>query len=265
MKLVSVKDLENEQRKISLINTLKNLVCRDLLEFVDIQIESFMYPNDPKRFPRIFKDNKISNEASDKESKVKNYPLSLGIGHSALFPLIYIRQKTNSLLSQSVSKRTPTALVDDLIVRFKNISDIYSSLNKSYHAYLAVDHNNISHQKLLADVVTQSDFLLDILHRYATVASSVAQDSEDANTLVYAVNRLIEDTNLFYKRIINNSNAYVEYNLIKHDINRNRSEETLVELEFKTLDVSEIHLDDEFHDFLQHRKISLKISQRRVI
>lgn len=52
---------------------------------------------------------------------------------------------------------------------------------------------------------------------------------------------------------------------MKHGINRNSSEETLVELEFKTLDVSGMHLDDEFDDFLQNRKASLKITHRRVI
>ena len=39
---------------------------------------------------------------------------------------------------------------------------------------------------------------------------------------------------------------------------RNQSEETLVELEFRTLDVSDVNLDNEFDDFLQHRKTSLK-------
>lgn len=52
---------------------------------------------------------------------------------------------------------------------------------------------------------------------------------------------------------------------MKRGMQRNQSEETLVELEFRTLDVSDVNLDNEFDDFLQHRKTSLKITHRRVI
>ncbi|CAI4062836.1 hypothetical protein SUVZ_07G1320 [Saccharomyces uvarum] len=265
MEPVSIKDLETNQAKICLVNTLKESVCKTLLEFVDIQIESLMYPNDPKRFTRIFKDNKMSNETCNKEVKAKNYPSSLGIGHSALFSLIYISQKTNSLRSLNEQKRSPTEVVENLNIKLKSIAEVYNHLNELYHSYLMVKHNNIAHQKLLSDFVTQSDFMFDILRRYATITSSVAKSSENSNGLVDITNQFIEDTNLFYKRIINNSNAYAEYHLMKHGINRNSSEETLVELEFKTLDVSGMHLDDEFDDFLQKRKASLKITHRRVI
>ncbi|CAI4062170.1 hypothetical protein N7582_002064 [Saccharomyces uvarum] len=265
MEPASIKDLETDQAKICLVNSLKESVCKTLLEFVDIQIESLMYPNNPKCFTRIFKDNKMLNDTCDKEGKAKNYPSSLGIGHSALFSLICIRQKTNSLRSLHEEKRSPSELVEDLTIKLKSITEVYNHLNKLYHSYLTVKHNNIAHQKLLSDFVTQSDFMFDILRRYATITSSVAKGGENCNHFVGIADQFIEDTNLFYKRIINNSNAYAEYHLMKHGINRNSSEETLVELEFKTLDVSGMHLDDEFDDFLQNRKASLKITHRRVI
>ncbi|CAI4061694.1 Aro5p SKDI_07G1420 [Saccharomyces kudriavzevii IFO 1802] len=265
MKPVSIRDLETDQGKIHLVNTLKDVVCKALLESVDIQIESFMYPNDPKQFIRIFKNNKMSHKTSDRDPRVKNYPLSLGIGHSALLPLVYIRQKTNSLRSLNELKRSPTELVNELKMKFKSINEAYSGLHELCRSYLAVYYSNIGHQKILGDIITQSGFMLDIFHRFATITSSVAQEEGEASTLVSTANQLIEDINLFYKRIINNSNAYTEYHLIKHGINRNQSEETLVELEFKTMDVSGMRLDDEFDAFLQHRKASLRIIYRRVI
>ncbi|CAI1990041.1 hypothetical protein SEUBUCD646_0G01570 [Saccharomyces eubayanus] len=265
MELASIKDLETDQAKICLVKALKESVCKTLLEFVDIQIECFMYPNDPKRFTRIFKDNKMLNETCNKEGKAKNYPSSMGIGHSALFSLIYIRQKTNSLRSLNEQERSPTELVEDLNKKLKSIGEVYNHLNELYHSYLMVKYNNIGHQKLLGDFVIQSDFMFDILRRYATITSSVAKSSENNSRLVGITNHFIEDTNIFYKRIISNSNAYAEYDLVKHGVNRNSSEETLVELEFKKLDVSGMHLDDEFDDFLQNRKVSLKITHRRVI
>lgn len=265
MQPISIKDLESDQGKVHVVNTLKNLVCKSLLEFVDIQIESFMYPDDPKRFTRIFKGNKILSDATDKDSKVKSYPPSLGIGHSALFPLIYIRQKTNSLRSLNELQLVPTQLICDINEKFKTINELYESLIELYHSYQTVDCNNINQQKLLGDLIARSNFMLENLHRYIAIASSIAGVNEDANNLVDTVNRFIDDTILFHKRIINNSKAYTEYHLMKRSLNRNQSEETLVELEFRSLEVSDVHLDDEFDDFLQHRKAALKITHRRVI
>ncbi|CAI4962611.1 AVN_HP_G0014690.mRNA.1.CDS.1 [Saccharomyces cerevisiae] len=98
-----------------------------------------------------------------------------------------------------------------------------------------------------------------------TIHIDELRDSKDANILIDTVNRFIHDTILFHKRIIHNSNAYTEYHVMKRGMQRNQSEETLVELEFRTLDVSDVNLDNEFDDFLQHRKTSLKITHRRVI
>ncbi|CAI4039164.1 hypothetical protein SMKI_07G1360 [Saccharomyces mikatae IFO 1815] len=265
MEQISIKDLESDQGKAYMVNTLKNLVCKSLLEFVDIQIECFMYPDEPQNFTRVFKGNKISSESSDKDSKAKSYPFSLGVGHSALFPLIYIRQKTNFLLSLDGSKRIPTELVNDFNVKFESIGEVYKSLISLYHSYLALNCKNINYQKFLGNLVSQNNFMLEILHRYVAIASSMAEGSGDVNTLVNSANKFIEDTALFFKRVMSNSNAYTEYHLMKQGINRNRSEETLVELEFRTLNVSDIRLDDEFDDFLQHRKSSLKIIHRRLI
>ncbi|CAI7116947.1 ATV_collapsed_G0019000.mRNA.1.CDS.1 [Saccharomyces cerevisiae] len=265
MQPISIKDVESDQGKVYIVNALKDLVCKCLLEFVDIQIESFMYPDDPKCFTRIFKGNKIVNEASDKDSKVRSYPSSLGVGHSALFPLIYIRQKTNSLQFLNDPKQLPTPLVDDMNAKFKGIIKVYENLIHLYHSYQTVDCNNMNQQKLLGDLVSRGNFMLDILHGYVTIASTIVRDSKDANILIDTVNRFIHDTILFHKRIIHNSNAYTEYHVMKRGMQRNQSEETLVELEFRTLDVSDVNLDNEFDDFLQHRKTSLKITHRRVI
>lgn len=155
-------------------------------------------------------------------------------------------------------KQLPTPLVDDMNAKFKGIIKVYENLIHLYHSYQTVDCNNMNQQKLLGDLVSRGNFMLDILHGYVTIASTIVRDSKDANILIDTVNRFIHDTILFHKRIIHNSNAYTEYHVMKRGMQRNQSEETLVELEFRTLDVSDVNLDNEFDDFYSIEKRLLK-------
>lgn len=269
--------LKNQELLNEIAAELAYSIKVPLMEFFDIMLESFMYPQDHSYSTDDLYNNQSLDSHSPDSSFNKMESNSINIlGNSKILEIIYMKR----LITQIDTKRASPDTFDfnyitNLVNHIGKIRSLLVHMVNEFKSYMKVPRYYATYRSILTESLSDFHLIFTNLKGFILVMEdllSIAAETGISDDRIFQVNcktiinikKIIELNNTWFNELMIKSRAFKEYILVE-SIKLSDKEVTLLSQNIIPPTFIEAIYSSHFRHFLNHRKSHLMISHRKII